>query len=56
MTNAEIETLATDALAWAEGSWGQRGDAHPRYDKDTMTLIYSRLADLALEKAKRYAH
>jgi hypothetical protein len=56
MTNAEIETLATDALAWAEGSWGQGRSDKPRYDKDTMTLIYSRLADLALEKAKRYAH
>ncbi len=55
MTNEQIDQLAIDALAWAEGSWGQGRNDQARYDKDTMTLIYSRLADLANEKAKRFA-
>jgi hypothetical protein len=55
MTNDQIDEIAKDALAWAEGSWGQGRNDPARYDKDTMTLIYSRLADLANEKAKRFA-
>jgi hypothetical protein len=56
MTNDQINDIAESALTWAEGSWGQGKYDSARYDKDTMTLIYSRLADLANEKARRYAH
>jgi len=55
MTNDQIDEIVKDALVWAEGSWGQGRNDPARYDKDTMTLIYSRLADLANEKAKRFA-
>jgi len=55
MTQDEINTIATDALAWAQGSWGQSRHDKPRYDKETMLRIYSALADLCREQAVRNA-
>ena len=55
MTQEQINAIAEDALVWAQGSWGQgRYDAN-RFDKETMTRIYSALADLCREKAIRNA-
>jgi hypothetical protein len=53
MTQDQINTIAGDALAWAQGSWGQGRYDKPRYDKETMLRIYSALAILALAEAER---
>ena len=55
MTQDQINTIAADALAWAQGSWGQGRYDAPRYDKETMLRIYSALADLCREQAIRNA-
>lgn len=55
MTDQEVYTIAQDALAWAQGSWGQGRNDPNRYDKETMLRIYSALADLCRERAIRNA-
>jgi hypothetical protein len=55
MTQDQINTIAADALAWAQGSWGQGRYDAPRYEKETMLRIYSALADLCRERAIRNA-
>ena len=56
MTQEQINTLAQDALAWAQGSWGQGRYDQPRYDKETMLRIYSALAELCHEQARKNAN
>jgi hypothetical protein len=51
MTQEQINALAQDALVWAQGSWGQGRNDQPRYDKETMSRIYSALSSLARDKA-----
>ena len=55
MTKDQIDELAATALTWAQGSWGQGKYDAPRYDKETMLLIYSALAELCHEQARRNA-
>lgn len=55
MTNEQIDDLAATALTWAQGSWGQGKYDAPRYDKETMLLIYQKLAELCHEQARRNA-
>ena len=55
MTDEQIQQIATDALAWAQGSWGQGRHDASRYDKETMLRIYSALAELCHEQARRHA-
>jgi hypothetical protein len=44
LTPDTINAIAKDALAWAQGSWGQSRHDKPRFDHDTMEAIYLRLA------------
>lgn len=55
MTQEQINAIAADALAWAQGSWGQGRHGNPPYEKETMLRIYSALADLCREQAIRNA-
>ena len=55
MTQDQLNTIAEDALAWAQGSWGQGRHGNQPYDKETMLRIYSALADLCRERAVRNA-
>lgn len=51
MTKDQIDDLAATALTWAQGSWGQGKYDAPRYDKETMVLLYQKIAELALAES-----
>jgi hypothetical protein len=55
MTDAQIQKVAVDAIAWAKGSWGQGRYDAPRYDNATMSAIYERIATIATAQAKFHA-
>lgn len=59
MPNPEIEAkaleIATDALAWAQGSWGQGRHDKPRYDAEMMEAIYRKLSLLAAKESMKAA-
>ena len=50
MTNEQIDELAATALTWSQGSWGQGKYDAPRYDRETMVLLYQKIAELALKE------
>lgn len=51
MTDDQINDIAATALTWAQGSWGQGKYDAPRYDQETMVLIYRKIAELALAES-----
>ena len=51
MTNEQINDLAATALTWARGSWGPGQYDAPRYDRETMVLLYQKIAELALAES-----
>ena len=59
MPNPEIEAkaleIATDALAWAQGSWGQGRHDKPVYEPEMMEAIYRKLALLAAQESMKAA-
>ena len=44
-TKPEIACIALKALDWARGSWGQMEYDKPKYDAETMALIYEAIAN-----------
>lgn len=57
MTNERITEIATAALVWAQGSWGQsKYDYHTRFDAPDMQKIYEKISELAAAKAKEFSN
>lgn len=54
MTDEEIHEIATTAIAWASGSWGQGKYDKPRYKDETMAKIWYKIAEISRDKA--HAH
>jgi hypothetical protein len=54
-TDAEIESIAYEAIIWARGSWGQGRHDPSRYSPADAIRIHKAIAVLALAEAERLA-
>lgn len=51
-----IHEVASKAMDWARGSWGQGTYDAPRFEKQTMVKLYQAIAEIANKQAELHAN